>query len=131
MATVFTQIINGDIPGHFVWQDELCVAFMTIAPIREGHLLVVPREEVDHWQDLPETLAFHLMSVSREIAKAIEVAYPSERVGMMVAGLEVPHTHIHLMPIDAMEDMDFARASMCDSDQLKRSADKIRTHLKA
>lgn len=130
MATVFTQIINGDIPGHFVWQDELCVAFMTIAPIREGHLLVVPREEIDHWHELPEELALHLMSVSKKIAKAIEVAYPSERVGMIVAGLEVPHTHIHLMPIDSMEDMDFSRAAMCDGDQLKLSADKVRAQLK-
>lgn len=131
MATVFTQIINGDIPGHFVWRDELCVAFMTIAPIREGHLLIVPREEIDHWHDLPETLALHLMSVSKKIAKAIEVAYPSERVGMIIAGLEVPHTHIHLMPIDSMDDMDFSRASLCDIEQLKLPADKIRAQLEA
>lgn len=131
MATVFTQIINGDIPGHFVWEDDVSVAFMTIAPIREGHVLVVPRDEIDHWHDLPEALAQHLMSVSKKIAKAIETAYPSERVGMMIAGLEVPHTHIHLMPIDGMDDMDFARATQCAADTLKRSADKIRAQIDA
>lgn len=125
MATVFTQIINGEIPGYFVWEDEQCVAFMTIAPIREGHLLVVPRAEIDHWHDLPEALALHLMSVSKKIAKAIESAYPSERVGMMIAGLEVPHTHIHLMPVDSMGDMEFGRATMADADTLKKAADKI------
>jgi|TARA_B110000116_G_C16762509_1_gene549154 histidine triad (HIT) family protein len=129
MASVFSQIIAGDIPGHFVWQDEFCVAFMTIAPIREGHVLVVPRNEVDHWHDLPDALALHLMSISKKIAKAVQAAYPAKRVGMMIAGLEVPHTHIHLMPIDTMADMDFARATMTDPALLKVAASNISAKL--
>ena len=130
MASVFSQIIAGDIPGHFVWQDDLCVAFMTIAPIRKGHVLVVPRDEGDHWHDLPDALAMHLMSISKKIAKAVQAAYPSKRVGMMIAGLEVPHTHIHLMPIDTMADMDFAQARMTDPDQLKLAASAISARIK-
>ena len=129
MASVFSQIIAGDIPGHFVWQDDLCVAFMTIAPIREGHVLVVPRDEINHWHDLPDPLALHLMSIAKKIAKAVQAAYPAERVGLMIAGLEVPHTHIHLMPVDTMADMDFTRAIMSEPALLKVAASNISAKL--
>lgn len=125
MASVFTQIISGNIPGHFVWQDSECVAFMTIAPIRTGHVLVVPRKEIDHWHDLPDALAQHLMIVSKKISKAVEQAFPSARVGLMIAGLEVPHTHIHLIPVDSMADMDFANAKMSDAEPLAEARAKI------
>ncbi len=125
MASIFSQIIAGDIPAQFVWQDDICVAFMTIAPIREGHVLVVPRDEIDHWHDLPDTLALHLMLIAKKIATALRAAYPAERVGMMIAGLEVPHTHVHLMPVDSMADMDFSRATMTDTALLKAAASNI------
>jgi histidine triad (HIT) family protein len=125
MASIFSQIIAGDIPAQFVWQDDMCVAFMTIAPIREGHVLVVPRDEINHWHDLPDTLALHLMLIAKKIAKALRAAYPAERVGMMIAGLEVPHTHVHLMPVDSMADMDFSRATMTDTALLKAAASNI------
>jgi len=125
MASIFTQIISGKIPGHFVWQDEQCVAFMTIAPIRAGHLLVVPRLEIDHWDDLPEALAAHLMMISQKITKALKQAFPAQRVGLMIAGLEVPHTHIHLIPLDSMDDMDFSLAEMSDAEPLAAAARKI------
>ncbi|HET7480802.1 MAG TPA: HIT family protein, partial [Rubrobacteraceae bacterium] len=110
MATLFTKIIEGELPARFVYKDERCVAFMTINPIRAGHVLVVPIEEVDHWLDLDPDLMDHLMRVSRTIGNAIQKSYNPEKVGLMLAGLEVPHVHIHLLPIDRLEDMSFEYA---------------------
>ncbi len=130
MATVFTRIIEGELPARFVWKDERCVAFLSVNPIRAGHTLVVPREETDHWLDLDETLTAHLMSVSRKIGRAIERAYGPEKVGLMLAGLEVPHVHIHLLPIDGLEDLSFENAqSDPDPAQLDEAAEKIRSEL--
>ena len=126
MASVFTLIIEGKIPGNFVWKDEHAVAILTIQPIRQGHVLVIPRQEIDHWNDLPVDLAAHLMKVSHSIANALKLAYPAKRVGMMIAGLEVPHTHLHIVPIDSMEDLSFANAKNADGEVLKATAEKIR-----
>ena len=126
MASVFTMIMEGKIPGNFVYQDDLAVAILTIQPIREGHVLVIPRAEVDQWSDLPEETAAHLMKVSQKIANAIKPLFPCKRVGLMIAGLEVPHTHIHLVPMDSMEDLSFAKAKNADADALKKVAEKIR-----
>lgn len=111
MATVFTKIIEGDLPGRFVWRDERCVGFLSINPLRHGHTLVVPIEEVDHWVDLDPVLNAHLMSVSQTIGRAQMAAFSPTRVGLMIAGLEVPHTHLHVVPIDGVHDMDFANAA--------------------
>lgn len=108
MPTLFTRIINREIPGRFVYEDELCVAFLTVAPIRPGHTLVVPRAEFDHWLDMPEDLTAHLFVTAQKISRAIQTAFPCKKVGLMIAGLEVPHVHIHLTPIDSIADMDFA-----------------------
>lgn len=130
MPTVFTRIIEGELPARFVWKDDRCVAFLSINPIREGHTLVVPREEVDHWLDLDDDLTAHLMVVSRKIGEAIQRAYDPEKVGMMLAGLEVPHVHIHLLPIDSLEDLSFANAEQDpDPERLDEAAEKIRTEL--
>lgn len=126
MASVFTLIMEGKIPGNFVWRDDKAIAILTIQPIRQGHVLVIPRVEIDHWNDLPLDVASHLMEVSHKIANALKVAYPAKRVGMMIAGLEVPHTHIHLVPIDSMDDLSFAFAKNADGDVLKQTAGKIR-----
>lgn len=126
MASVFTLIIEGKIPGNFVWKDDKAVAILTIQPIRQGHVLVIPRVEIDHWNDLPLDLASHLMQVSHKIANALKIAYPAKRVGMMIAGLEVPHTHIHLVPMDSMEDLGFTHVKNADSEVLKQTAAKIR-----
>lgn len=132
MATLFTRIIEGDIPGTFIWRDDQCVAFLTIAPIRPGHTLVVPIEEVDHWIDLPDGLRDHLMSVSTAIARAIQEAFAPTRVGLMIAGLEVPHTHLHLLPIDGMADLDFANAdSNAERADLEVAAEAIRHVLRS
>lgn len=129
MASIFSRIIAGELPGHFVWQDDLCVAIMTIQPINPGHVLVIPREEINHWDDLPEDLAAHLMLVSKKIAKAIKKTFPSERVGLVIAGFEVPHTHIHVMPVNQLSDMQFAGLAMADKEDLKAAAERIRQAL--
>lgn len=131
MASVFTLIMEGKIPGNFVWKDDKSVAFLTIQPIRQGHVLVVPREEIDQWSDLPLDLAAHLMQVSHKIANALKVAYPATRIGLMIAGLEVPHTHIHLVPMDSMDDLSFAFAKNAEGEVLKQTADNIRSVLVA
>jgi histidine triad (HIT) family protein len=110
MATIFTQIINGDIPGRIVWSDDQVAAFLTIAPLTAGHTLVVPRDEVDDWTQLPASLAAHLMTVSHRIGAALKQAYSSPRVGLVIAGFEVPHAHVHVFPASDMADFDFARA---------------------
>ncbi len=129
MASIFTQIINGDLPGNFVWQDDRCVGLLTIQPIREGHVLVIPREEVNHWDDMEPALAGHVMQVAQQIAKALKKAYPAKRVGLIVAGLEVPHTHLHLIPIDHMGDFDFSRATSPSPEAMGETAAKIRSVL--
>lgn len=131
MASVFTKIINGEIPGTFIHQDEHCVAIMTIQPLREGHVLVIPKLEIDHWYDMEDDLTSHIMLVSKKISQAIKIAYPCERVGMMIAGLEVPHTHVHLMPIDSMADFDLSSVSFAEPEALKIAADKITEVLQA
>ncbi len=99
MATVFTRIIGGEVPARFVWRDGLCVAFLNITPLSPGHTLVVPREEVEDWLDLEPTLAAHLMSVSRAVGRAIRKGFGPEKVGLAIAGLEIPHAHLHVWPI--------------------------------
>lgn len=110
MATIFTRIIDGEIPGRFVWRDEQCVAFLTIAPLTTGHALVVPIQEVDHWIDLDADLAMHCFGVAQQIGRAQMRAFAPTRVGMIIAGLEVPHTHLHVVPMASEADLDFSRA---------------------
>jgi histidine triad (HIT) family protein len=132
MATLFTSIINGDIPGRFVWRDDRAVVFLTIAPIRPGHALVVPIDEVDHWIDLDPDLAAHLMVVAREVGRAQQAAFEPERIGLIVAGLEVPHTHLHVLPIDSEGDLSFSKADHSpDPALLDDAAERIRAALRA
>ena len=131
MPTVFTKIIQGELPGRFVWRDERCVAFLSIAPLRPGHVLVVPRDEVEHWIDVEPQLWTHLMGVSQTIGAALERAYKPSKVGLMLAGLEVPHVHIHLVPINGVHDLDFANADTDpDPADLDAAADTIRGALR-
>lgn len=131
MATIFTRIIEGELPGRFVWRDERCAAFLTINPIRPGHTLVVPRAEVDHWLDLDPALAAHLMTTAQTIGTAIARGFSPARVGLVIAGLEVPHTHLHLIPIDAVADLDFSRADPSpDPAALDAAAETIRAALR-
>lgn len=132
MASIFTRIIDGEIPGTFVWRDDRCVAFMSINPLQPGHTLVVPIEEVDHWLDVEPGLWAHLSTVSQTIGQAIQRAFQPAKVGMMLAGLEVPHTHIHLVPIRGVHDLDFANADpSADPGALEAAAERIRTELRS
>lgn len=110
MATVFTKIIEGELPGRFVWADEACVGFLSINPLRPGHTLLVPRAEIDHWLDVPADVWSHLMQVSQTIGQGLQRAFEPTKVGLMLAGLEVPHCHIHLVPIATEADLNFANA---------------------
>jgi histidine triad (HIT) family protein len=110
MPTIFSRIIDGELPGRFVWRDERCVAFLSINPLQPGHTLVVPKEEVDHWIDLDDDLAAHLVTVSKQIARAQQHLFSPAKVGLMIAGLEVPHVHLHVVPIRGVHDLDFANA---------------------
>ena len=131
MASIFTKVINREIPGHFVWEDDLCISIMTIQPIRQGHLLVIPKAEVNHWDDMPEATATHLMTVCQKIAKAIKAVIPCSRIGVSIVGLEVPHTHIHLIPIDTFDDLDFKNAREMSEELLAATAAIIREVLVA
>lgn len=132
MATIFTRIIDGELPGRFVFTDERCVAFLSINPLRPGHVLVVPRVEVEHWIDLPADEWDHLTTVARRLGRALQRAYAPAKVGMMLAGLEVPHVHIHLVPIDGIHDLDFDNADPDPSDDdLDDAATTVRAAIDA
>ena len=132
MPTIFTRIIDGELPGRFVWKDDRCVGFLSINPLRPGHTLVVPREEIDHWTDLEPDLAAHLMLVSQAIARAQQAAFRSARVGLMIAGLEVPHAHLHVVPIDGVHDLDFGNAERDPNPaSLEDAAERLRAELRA
>lgn len=110
MPTIFTRIINGELPGSFVHRDERAVAFLSIAPLRPGHTLVVPVEEVDHWIDADPALNAHLLGVAQRVARAQQAVFSPARVALMIAGLEVPHLHLHVVPIRQEQDLHFANA---------------------
>lgn len=130
MSSVFTRIIEGELPSHMVWRDDRCVAFLSINPLRHGHTLVVPIAEVDHWLDLDPDLAAHLMVVAQRIGTAQQEAFQPLRVGLMVAGLEVPHVHLHVLPIWGVADMDFANADLNpDPESLADAAAALRDAL--
>lgn len=132
MPSLFTRIIEGEIPGRFVWNDDQCVAFLTIEPMRPGHTLVVPRMEVDHWIDLDPDLCAHIFDVARVIGRAQYAAFNPRRIGVIIVGDEVPHAHVHVVPIDEASDLSFAAV---DHDAapaaLDDAADAIRERLRA
>jgi diadenosine tetraphosphate (Ap4A) HIT family hydrolase len=130
MATIFTMIINGDIPGTFVHRDDKCVVFMSINPMAPGHALVVPIEEIDHWVDASPELTAHLFDVTRRIARAQDRAFECEKIGVIIAGYEVPHTHIHVIPTNDMSELSFANAAASvERDDLETWAQAIRDAL--
>ena len=131
MPSVFTRIIDGEIPGRFVWRDDTCVAFMDVRPLNRGHVLVVPIAEVDHWVDLDSEAVAHLMAVAHRVAAAQQAAgLAPDRVGLMIAGFEVPHVHVHVVPISTMAHLDFTQADTSpEPDDLDAVADLLRGHL--
>ena len=130
MPTVFTRIINGEIPGTFVHRDDRSVVFMSINPMARGHALVVPIEEHDHWVDMPEDLVAHLFAVSHRVGRAQHRAFACDKVGVIVAGYEVPHVHVHLIPTVSMSQLSFANAAASvDRADLEAAAEQIRQAL--
>lgn len=127
MASVFSAIIAGQLPGRFVWEDEECVAFLTINPITQGHTLVVPRQEIDQWQDLTPEVFARINAVAQKIGKAVRAAWNAPRAGLLIAGLEVPHLHLHVFPAFALNDFNISGA---DPDPSKESLDEAQAKIK-
>ncbi|GAC81096.1 Diadenosine tetraphosphate (Ap4A) hydrolase [Gordonia malaquae] len=132
MASVFTHIINGDLPGRFVWKDGQSVGFLTINPVTPGHVLVVPRKEIDHWEQIDTPTFTHLSDVSQKIGRAVKDAFDAPRMGLLIAGLEVPHLHIHVFPAHSLESFDLTQADQNPSpESLDDAAERIRASLRA
>ena len=132
MSTVFTKIIDGDLPGRFVWSDDRAVAFLSINPLGPGHTLVVPREEVDHWVDADPGLLGHLTTVAHAVGEAVRAVFAPPRVGLLVAGFEVPHLHLHVFPAADMAAFDFANAAATvDAAEQDGHRDALRDALRA
>lgn len=127
MASIFTKIVNGEIPCYKIAEEEKYLAFLDVFPLVEGHTLVIPKQEVDNLFDLPQEAYEGLMRFARKVAKAQEKVFDCNRVGVAVIGLEVPHAHVHLIPINRMADMDFTREKQKFSqEQFEATAAKIR-----
>ncbi|MCP2317283.1 Diadenosine tetraphosphate (Ap4A) hydrolase [Nocardia amikacinitolerans] len=127
MASVFSAIIAGQIPGRFVWQDDEFVAFLTIAPVTQGHTLVVPRKEIDHWQDIDAETFARLNGVAQQIGKAVRAAFDAPRAGLLIAGLEVPHLHVHVFPAYSLGDFNISGA---DPNPSPESLDEAQAKIK-
>jgi diadenosine tetraphosphate (Ap4A) HIT family hydrolase len=125
MATLFTRIINGELPGRFVYADDLAVAFLTISPLTPGHTLVVSREEVDQWTDAGQPLLHHCLDIAGRIGNAAKQAFDAPRAGLVIAGLEIPHLHVHVFPVWSMEDFDFSRARPASDEELDQAAARL------
>jgi diadenosine tetraphosphate (Ap4A) HIT family hydrolase len=128
MASVFSMIIDGKIPGRFVYEDDDVVAFLTIEPMTQGHTLVVPRAEIDNWQDVDSADFARVMAVAQRIGKAVCKAFDTERSGLIIAGLEVPHLHVHVFPARDLADFGFANV---DRNHSPQSLDEAQSKIKA
>lgn len=125
MASVFTKIINGELPSYKIFEDEKTISILTIDPISLGHTLVIPKLEVNHWFDVPPDIYTQVGLNAQRIAKAIKKATDCPRVGTIVAGFEVPHYHLHLIPAWSIPDLDFKRASRRSEEEMKQIQEKI------
>mgnify|MGYP001362356483 CR=1 FL=1 len=129
--TIFSKIIAGEIPSYRIAEDEQFFAFLDIYPLVEGHVLVIPKIEVDKFFDVPDEYLGRMLLFAKPIAKAMEKAFPCNRVGLSVVGLEVPHAHLHLVPINGMDDLNFTRGKLkLTAEQLKTAQEKILANLK-
>ncbi len=130
MATIFTKIINGEIPAYKIAEDDNYLAFLDIMPLVEGHVLVIPKQEVDYIFDLEDEILAGLNVFAKKVAKAIDKAIPCTRVGVAVIGLEVPHTHVHLVPLNSMDDINFTRPKLSLSkEKMEEIQQKITSEL--
>lgn len=130
MASIFTKIINREIPGYIVAEDDRFIAFLDVMPLVEGHTLIVPKTEVDYIFDLDETTLAELILFAKKVAVGLKKAIPCKRIGVAVIGLEVPHTHIHLVPMNTMGDINFTKPKLSvEAGQMKAIAEKIKAAL--
>ncbi|MBF0523311.1 MAG: HIT family protein [Candidatus Omnitrophica bacterium] len=129
MASLFTKIVNGEIPCHKIAEDKDYLAFLDIRPINPGHALVIPKKEIDYIFDVDDQLLLGLMIFAKKIARAIKKSVPCTRIGIMVAGIEVPHCHIHLIPINNIGDLNFANAKPVPKEELADIAQQIKKNL--
>ncbi len=126
MSSIFSRIVQGQIPCHKILENEEFLAFLDVKPINPGHTLVIPKKEIDYIFDLEDNLLGKLMIFSKKVALMIKKEISCKRIGIMVAGLEVPHAHVHLVPMNALGDLNFARAKPASNDELAKIAEKIR-----
>lgn len=127
MASLFTKIINREISAHIVAENDNCLAFLDIMPLKEGHVLIIPKKEIDYIFDVDDQLLAELMSFSKQVAAKIKTAFPCKKVGVSVVGLEVPHAHIHLIPLNNISDMDFSKPKLqLSNEELEQIARKIK-----
>ena len=130
MATIFTRIVNGEIPCHKLIEDDRYFAFLDLRPINPGHTLVIPEKEIDYFFDLDGAAISGIMIFSKKVAEALKKAVPCKKIGVMIAGLEVPHAHIHLIPIiESVHDLAFAKAKSSTQEDLTLMAKKIQKYL--
>src|SRR5687767_12150984 len=130
MPSLFTRIVKGEIPAEKIFEDEHYLAFLDIRPLAKGHTLVIPKKEVDYLFDLEDEILSGLFITCRKVAQAIEKAIECKRVGVAVIGLEVPHAHVHLVPLNNVHDLDFSRPKLIlDSQELSVIAEKIRGYI--
>ena len=129
MPSIFTRIVNREIPAHILRENDDFLAFLDVRPIRAGHSLVVPKQEIDDVFDLPDSLLSEILVFARPVANAIRETTGATRVGMAVLGLEVPHAHVHLVPINELGDLDFGKASPAEDSDLAAMAERIRSVL--
>lgn len=130
MASIFTRIINKEIPGHILAEDDKFIAFLDVMPLVHGHVLVVPKQEVDYIFDLDDETLSGLYIFAKKVAKAVKKAVPCKRIGIAVIGLEVPHTHVHLVPMNSVGDINFTQPKLKPSqEELSAVAEKIRKEL--
>jgi histidine triad (HIT) family protein len=132
VASIFTRIITGGIPGRIIWRDPTCIAMVDIRPLNRGHVLVIPIAEVDRWTDLPVQTAAHCTMVAHAVGRAQMASFAPERIGLMIAGFEVPHTHLHVVPLDHMGHLDFSQADAdADPSDLDDVAEALRGALRS
>jgi len=130
MASIFTKIINREIPGYIVAEDDRFIAFLDVMPLVEGHTLIVPKNEIDYIFDLEDTTLAEMIVFAKKVAIAIKKAVPCKRIGVAVIGLEVPHTHIHLVPMNVMGDINFTKPKLSVApERMKSLLEKIKSEL--
>ena len=129
MASIFTKIVNGEIPAHKIAEDDNFLAFLDVFPTAKGHTLVIPKKEIDYIFDIEDEMYIELMKFAKKIAPAVEKAIPCKRIGVSIIGLEVPHAHVHLIPLNTMEDARFISKTVLDKEEFEAIANRIASHL--